>query len=100
VSWTVSQAKQHFSEVVRAAAQEPQVVVNRGRPVAVVVEPKRFEEYEQARAKGRRPSLAEAVEELRRICAEDNWELEVPPRTDRPNAFVEALEEEDAADLR
>ncbi len=89
MNWTVSQAKQRLSEVVRAAAHEPQVIVNRGRPVAVVVEPKAFEESQRARPQ---QSLAEAVAELRRICAEDNWELEVPPRTDRPNAFVEMLE--------
>lgn len=37
--WQVQDAKQHFSEVIRAAAAgEPQVVTKRGEEVAVVID--------------------------------------------------------------
>lgn len=38
-TWQLQQAKQHLSEVVRAAeAGEPQVITKHGRKVAVVIE--------------------------------------------------------------
>ena len=40
-------------------------------------------------------SLAEAFAELRKIAEEENCELIVPPRVDRPNAFLQMLEEEE-----
>lgn len=38
-------------------------------------------------------NLAQALEELRRICAEENYTLEIPPRQDRSNSFAESLNE-------
>ena len=35
------------------------------------------------------PSLAEVFAELRQICSEERYELEIPPREDRPNPFVD-----------
>lgn len=37
--------------------------------------------------------LAQALAELRRICAEENYTLEIPPRQDRSNSFTESLNE-------
>jgi hypothetical protein len=38
-------------------------------------------------------TVGEAVEELRRICEEEDYALEIPPRWDRPNPFPDALNE-------
>jgi hypothetical protein len=38
-------------------------------------------------------TLAEAFEELRRICEEEDYTLEIPPRQERPNSFPDALDE-------
>lgn len=40
--WQVQDAKQHFSELLRASHAQPQVVTRHGREVAVVVD---IEEY-------------------------------------------------------
>ncbi len=40
-------------------------------------------------------SLAETFAELRKIAEEENCELIAPPRVDRPNAFLQMLEEEE-----
>jgi prevent-host-death family protein len=95
--WNIAQAKQHFSEVVKQAAEEPQLIYNRNQPVAVVIDAKefaRFEEWKKAQEKPR--TLAEDFAELRELLKEEGFEdgLEIPPRVDRPNAFVEMLEEE------
>lgn len=36
-------------------------------------------------------NLAQALAELRQICAEENYTIEVPPRQDRSNPFAESL---------
>jgi hypothetical protein len=37
--------------------------------------------------------LAQALAELRRICAEEKYTLEIPPRQDRSDFFAESLNE-------
>ena len=39
------------------------------------------------------PSLGHAFAELRRICDEEGYAFEVPPRLERVNPFVDALRE-------
>ena len=39
VDWTIARSKQHFSELVRACQREPQLIYNRSRLVAALVEP-------------------------------------------------------------
>ena len=62
------------------AAREPQDVYRRNLLVARVVGP------EIAGVK-KRP-FAEALAELQRICAEENYELPTTARRDRPNPFA------------
>lgn len=95
MSWNIARAKQKFSEVVRLTAEEPQVIYNRDQPVAVLVDAKEYAAYEEWRQQSAAKTLGEEFAELRRIAAEENYELEVSPRgADRPNAFLEILEEE------
>lgn len=89
--WKVGEAKQKFSEVVRQAAEEPQLIFSRDRLVAAVVEPGTFHAFEAWREDQRRVSLARVFDELRRIGAEEGYELEAPSRVDRENPFADAL---------
>jgi len=89
MNWKVAEAKQRFSEVVRAAEEEPQLIFNRDRLVAAVVEPDAFQEFLAWRRETERRSVADAFAEGRRICAEEGYTLEVPPREDRPNPFTD-----------
>jgi prevent-host-death family protein len=36
--WQVQEAKQRFSEVLRAAEEEPQIVTRHGREIAVIID--------------------------------------------------------------
>jgi hypothetical protein len=88
MNWTIESARQHFSELLHYAAQEPQTVFNEKRLVATVIDAQMFKEFEHWRL--RRPkkrSIAHAFEELRQLCLEENYFLEVPNRYDRDNAF-------------
>jgi antitoxin (DNA-binding transcriptional repressor) of toxin-antitoxin stability system len=89
MNWKIAEAKQRFSEVVKAAEGEPQFIFNRDRLVAAVVEPEVFQEFLVWQREGERRTLADSFAELRKICAEENYTLEIPAREDRPNIFVD-----------
>ena len=86
--WKVGEAKQRFSDLLRQAASEPQLIYNRDRLVAVVVEGGAFEEFRKWEEQTQRRTLAAAFDELRRIAAEEDYELKVPKRRNRQSASV------------
>ena len=94
MDWKIGEAKQRFSEVVRAAEEEPQRIYNRDRLVAAVVGPGEIREFLTWRERRRKGSLADSIRELSRICAEEDYTLEVPNREQegRPNPFAEDLD--------
>lgn len=94
MEWKIAQAKQRFSHLVRSASTEPQLIYNRDHLVAAVVAPEDLRELEEFRQRARRkPTLVEATAPVRQACAEEGYELEIPPRSDRTNAFVQILDE-------
>src|SRR4051794_26618649 len=95
MKWQVADAKGRLSELIRATANEPQLILNRDRVVAAVVDPETFADYEKWKEQQQRSSLADAFTELRAICEEEGYELIIPPREDRPNAFADALDNSD-----
>lgn len=87
MSWKVGEAKQRFSEVLRKAEDEPQLIHNRERLVAAVIGPTDTKEF-LAWREGRRASVADALAQARQICAEEDYALEVAPRVDRENPML------------
>lgn len=87
MSWKIAGAKQHFSEVLRRAADEPQLIHNRERLVASVLGPADTAAF-LAWRKSRSGAVAQALAEARRICSEERYSLEVGPRTDRANPVL------------
>lgn len=95
MSWNIAQAKQQFSEVVRLSAEEPQAIYNRERCVAAVIDAATFAAFEAWRKQSQRKTLGEEFAELRRIAAEEDYQLPELPRaaTGRANAFAAMLDE-------
>jgi prevent-host-death family protein len=91
--WQVAEAKQKFSEVLRATATEPQLIFNRGRLVAAVVDAQTYEAFQAWCEQQHRPTLAEAFASLRQLCSEEAYTLTVPTRQDRQNTFVKDLDD-------
>ena len=83
--WTVASARQHLTKLLSDAAREPQAVYRRDKLVATVVNPEIGREVLEARAAGKSTMAAE-LEKLRQVFEEENYELEVPARTNRPVA--------------
>lgn len=86
--WNIADAKRHFSELIRSAASEPQLIYNRDRLVAAVVNPTTLEEFQRWQA-AHRLSVAERFAEYRALAAEEGYELEIPERRDRANPFAD-----------
>lgn len=93
MNWKIADAKQKFSELIRAAEDEPQWIYNRDKLVAAVIPAEVLQEFLAWRNERERLSLGEAFDELRRICEEEDYTFEIPPRPERPNPFADALDE-------
>lgn len=93
MSWRVAEAKQHFSEVIKATADEPQLIYNRNRLVAAVVNADLFKAFEAWRDQQQRSTLADAFSELQQLCQDEAYTLEIPARQNRENAFIKVLDD-------
>lgn len=71
MNWNIAQAKQHFSEVVKQAAEEPQLIYNRNQAVAAVVGAAEFAAFEAWRKAHAEPLLGEVFAELRALADGD-----------------------------
>jgi len=91
MAWSVAEAKQRLSELLRRAAKEPQRIENRSRPVAVVVAADTFQEFESWRARRATRSVGDAFAELRSLASEVRYRLELPRRRDRRDGFSGSL---------
>jgi prevent-host-death family protein len=88
MNWNVADAKQQLSEVIRQARAEPQLVFRRKELVAVVVDPATFDRLQEHELRSQ-TTLDSAAAEVRRVLAEEGYELPLPERGDRPNDFAE-----------
>lgn len=94
MSWKVAEAKQRFSEVLRAAGAEPQKIFNRSRFVAAVVDGPTFEEFSRWKAQSEQRTLGDRMRELRELCSlEETAPLATVERQDRPNPWLETLDD-------
>lgn len=93
MNWKIAEAKQRFSELVKAAEDEPQWIYNRDKLVVAMVPAESLKEFLDWRREKEERTVGEAFEELRRIFDEEDYTLEIPPRQERPNPFPDALDE-------
>lgn len=89
MNWTLEKAGRHFSELISKAAQEPQTIFHCNRLVVAVIDAETFREFENWRRQRKKCSPADKFAELRRLCLEENYSLELPNRCDRNNPFTE-----------
>ena len=92
MNWTVASARAHLSKVIAAAGDEAQVISNRGEAVAVVLGVEAYEAFARWRREHPTRTMAQAIEEVRLLCAEDGYALDPEPRETRANPFAEALD--------
>ncbi len=92
--WSITQAQHYFSNVIEQAAEEPQMIGNRDRLIAAVIDAETFERFQRWRQRHDPiKTLGEAFAELRQLTGDDENPLPDPQRHDRPHAFLEILDE-------
>lgn len=79
-SWSIAEAKQKLSELIRQAQKTPQVIYNRSNPVVVVLPYDRYGKLENISQEN---SLFNIFTEARKIASEEKYQLEVPVRKNR-----------------
>ena len=82
--WKISEAKARLSEVVSCCVDEPQVLYNRKKPVAALIDMTEYEEFLAYKKAQQKPTMAELLAELREINKVEEDFGELPPRTTRP----------------
>jgi hypothetical protein len=87
--WKLEDAQQQFSELIHAAVEEPQLIYDQNQLVAAVVKADVFQDFLVWQQQSQKTSLANVFAEFRELCAEENYRLETPPRSDRSNSFAE-----------
>lgn len=93
MKWKVAQAKQQFSDVVKQSASEPQLIYNRDRLVAAVVEPETFLAFQQWQQASAGATLADAFRNLRAIALEQRYRLPLRRRRNRRNPMTGVLDD-------
>ena len=88
--WKIGQAKQRFSEVIRRAASEPQIICNRERAVAAVIDVDSAARLSTILEREGRRTIAEAFDAFRELAARERYSFKVPPRKNRRNPFAHA----------
>ena len=88
--WNIAAAKQDLSRVLKAAQLEPQVIANRGRPIAAVIAYESLEPLLRKKS-AVAPSLASLLDPLRTALHSADAEFVAPKRSTRRNAVVDML---------
>jgi antitoxin (DNA-binding transcriptional repressor) of toxin-antitoxin stability system len=93
--WNIAAAKQSLTQVIRDAQSAPQIIANRGKPVAAVIAIEFLPAVQQAMA-AQPLKLTDLLASLREASLEQQDEFPVASRADRTNAFTELTD----SDLR
>ncbi len=87
-TWSSADAKRRFARILKDSATEPQLVELRGKPIGVFVS---YESYTRNQKAFSQKSLARWLEELGPLH-EQEGDLELPPRQDRPDTLGDDVE--------
>lgn len=92
--WKISEAKARLSEVVSSCVDEPQVLYNRKKPVAALIDMEEYEQFLEYQQSKKKKTIAEWLDELEEINKHEPEMDELPPRTSRPVPYFDDLDEE------
>ena len=92
--WKISEAKARLSEVVSHCVEEPQVLYNRKKPVAALVDMEEYEAFLEFKKSKKKKTIAEWLDELDEIKKREPGDFVLPPRTSRPVPYFDEWSDE------
>lgn len=87
--WKISEAKARLSEVVSHCVEEPQVLYNRKKPVAALIDMDEYEAFLAYKQSKKKKTMEEWFKELDEIKKQEPGDFELPPRTSRPIPYLD-----------
>ncbi|NER02317.1 MAG: prevent-host-death protein [Okeania sp. SIO3C4] len=87
MNWEIHEAQQNLSDLIKATTQKPQMIYQQEKLVAAIIDPQTFQEFLAWQKQHQKPSLADTFGELRSLCTEADYVVEIPTRQNRPNSF-------------
>jgi len=90
-SWKISEAKARLSEVVQACGEKPQLLYNRGKPVAAILGMDQFDAYQRFQSETQCPTMAALLAELDAINQVEADFGDPPPRVNRPQPELDGV---------
>jgi hypothetical protein len=87
LNWDIRNIEQKFQEILSATPKEPQLIYEGDRLVAAVVDSRLFQDFLTWQQQRKMSSIADTFAELRSLCAEEDYFLEIPQRQNRENSF-------------
>lgn len=91
MNWEIHNIQQSFQEIISATPSEPQLIYEGDRLVAAVVDSRVFQEFLTWQQQRKKSSIADAFAELRSLCAEEDYFLEIPDRQNRENPLTDTF---------
>ncbi len=92
-TWNTSDIKSHFREMIRRCADEPQMVYEKNKPIAVILNFRTFKKLSALPRRQKRPTMRQLLNELHDIRQTEDVEMDIPSRRDRSNAMESLLHE-------
>ena len=89
MAWTIEEAQEKLTELINAASSEPQLIYDREQAVVAIVEAELFQEFLIWHQQRQKPPLTDAFAQLRQLCDEENYQIEIPERQNRSNPFTD-----------
>jgi hypothetical protein len=91
--WQLNDAQDRLIELLQLCIQEPQIVCDEDNPVAAVIGINLFKDLMKLQNCQHRPTIAELLDELSEIQADEPIDIEVPARQERCNPIIEVADE-------
>ncbi len=80
--WKISDAKARFTEVINLGKIEPQIIMNRNKPVAALIDYDDYEDFDKFLREKDRPTVSQLLMELSEINQVEE-DFDTPARTNR-----------------
>ncbi len=79
-AWKTNDAQKNFTEILKYCLEEPQVVIKKNEPVAVIVSIQLFKELIGQQQRNNLPTIEQLLDEIQTVLEEDSFEIDIPSR--------------------
>jgi len=83
MKWNIAGAKKGFSKMIHKTKDGTQIIYNRNKLVAAVINAEEYRDYKKYLENNKNDNLGTRFKELQNICFEEDYDIIVPKRQNR-----------------